>query len=186
MNGDPASLLADSVDTLLYPLLSIGSHLRFPVDLSVPIAQYHRVPLIVSVAQSPIVAMPTTKEPPRITHVSWGRLDIENGSENGTQSFKDAKLYPGGARAWDWNETGTSHTPGIQPADVEELLEHGASVVVLSRGMNRRLQVQSETLEMLDEAGVETHVLETEQAVERYNELQAAEEPVGGLFHSTC
>jgi hypothetical protein len=133
-----------------------------------------------------VVAMPTTDTPPRITHVSWGRLEIENGSETGAQSFKDAKLYPGGARAWDWNETGTSHSPGIQPADVDELLEHGASVVVLSRGMNKRLQVKPETLDMLDEAGVETHVLQTEQAVERYNELQAAEEPVGGLFHSTC
>lgn len=130
--------------------------------------------------------MPTRDPSPRITHVSWGRLEIENDSGTEAQSFKDAKLYPGGARAWDWNETGTSHTPGIQPADVDELLEHGASVVVLSRGMNKRLQVKPETLDMLDDAGVETHVLETEQAVERYNELQAEEAAVGGLFHSTC
>jgi hypothetical protein len=119
---------------------------------------------------------------PRITHVSWGTLEVE-GQE---QPFKDAKLYPGGGRAWDWNETGTSHTPGIQPADVEELLEHGAEVVVLSRGMNERLQVQSDTLQMLDDEGVETHVLETETAVERYNKFQEADRPVGGLFHSTC
>ena len=102
------------------------------------------------------------------------------------QSFKDAELYPGGARTWDWNETGTSHTPGIQPADVEELLEHGATVVVLSRGMNKRLQVKPETLGRLDDAGVEAHVLPTESAVEQYNELQAADEAVAGLFHSTC
>jgi len=119
---------------------------------------------------------------PRISHVSWGRLDVEDGA----QSFKDAKLYPGGARAWDWNETGTSHTPGIQPADVEELLDQGADVVVLSRGMNERLQVQSETLRVLEEAGVETHVLQTEEAVARYNDLQADGRTVGGLFHSTC
>ncbi|PSQ74105.1 MAG: hypothetical protein BRD39_02610, partial [Bacteroidetes bacterium QH_9_64_21] len=60
------------------------------------------------------------------------------------------------------------------------------SVVVLSRGMNKRLQVKPETLDMLDEAGVDTHVLQTKQAVERYNDLQAADEAVGGLFHSTC
>jgi len=119
---------------------------------------------------------------PRITHVSWGTLEIEGRD----RPFKDAKLYPGGGRAWDWNETGTSHTPGIQPADVEELVENGAETVVLSRGMNERLQVQSDTLQMLDEEGVEAHVLQTEAAVERYNELQAANEPVGGLFHSTC
>lgn len=126
--------------------------------------------------------MPETDPSPRITHVSWGRLEINDGA----QSFKDAKLYPGGARTWDWNETGTSHTPGIQPADVDELLDHGASVVILSQGMNERLQVKPETLDELDAAGVETHVLQTEQAVERYNELQAKAEAVAGLFHSTC
>ncbi len=119
---------------------------------------------------------------PRISHVSWGCLEIEERD----QPFKDAKLYPGGARPWDWNETGTSHTPGIQPADVEELLDKGAEVVVLSQGMNERLQITSETLRMLDHQGVETHVLQTEKAVKRYNELQDADEPVGGLFHSTC
>lgn len=153
---------------------------------TLPSRYYSGYFLVVALAQSALAAMPTTDTSPRITHVSWGRLEIENGAENGAQSFKDAKLYPGGARAWDWNETGTSHSPGIQPADVEDLLDHGASVVVLSRGMNRRLQVKDETLDLLDEAGVETHVLQTEQAVERYNELREAEEPVGGLFHSTC
>lgn len=118
---------------------------------------------------------------PRITHLSWGRLDVENRGE----PFKDAKLYPGGARAWDWNETGTRHVPGIQPADVEELVEHGAEVVVLSKGINERLQVKDETLAWLRERGIETHVLQTEEAVERYNELRE-ERAVGGLFHSTC
>lgn len=70
---------------------------------------------------------------PRISHLSWGRLEVE-----GPPAFKDARLYPGGARAWDWRETGTEHVPGIQPADVEELLEHGASVVVLAQGMTGR------------------------------------------------
>ncbi len=124
---------------------------------------------------------PQTDPSPRITHISWGCLEIE-GRET---PFKDAKLYPGGARAWDWNETGTSHSPGIQPADVEELLEHGAEAVVLSRGMNERLKVQPQTLEHLQDAGVEVHVLETEQAVQRYNELRD-QTAVGGLFHSTC
>lgn len=117
---------------------------------------------------------------PRITHVSWGRLEIE-----GRRSFKDAKLYPGGAGEWDWRETGTRHVPGIQPADVEELLDQGAEVVVLSKGFQERLQVQPATLQMLAERGVQVHVLQTEAAVQRYNELRETE-PVGGLFHSTC
>jgi hypothetical protein len=117
---------------------------------------------------------------PRVTRLSWGSLEVE-----GQGSYKDAKLWPGGSRAWDWNETGTSHDPGIQPADVEEVVEQGAETVVLSRGMNERLQVKPETLEMLEDRGVEALVLQTEDAVERYNEL-AGSEPVGALIHSTC
>lgn len=117
---------------------------------------------------------------PRVTDLSWGRVEIEGGA-----AFKDAKLYPGGARAWDWDETGTRHSPGIQPGDVEELLEHGADVVVLSRGQLRALGVADETLAALRERGVEVHVLPTKQAVSLYNELRESR-PVGALIHSTC
>lgn len=118
---------------------------------------------------------------PTIAEISWGTTRVEDHG-----AFKDAKLWPGGARAWDWDETGTSHDPGIQPADVEELLDHGAETIVLSRGMNRRLQVMDRTLEDLGERSVEVHVLQTEEAVERYNALAEAGEPVGALIHSTC
>jgi hypothetical protein len=98
---------------------------------------------------------------------------------------KDFMLHPGGGRPWDWSETGTRHSPGIQPADVEELLGQGATVVVLSRGMQLQLQVDPRTLALLEERGVPVHVAETTEAVRIYNDL-AAREPVGGLFHSTC
>ncbi len=117
---------------------------------------------------------------PRITRLSWGHLEIE-----GARAFKDAKLYPGGAREWDWRETGTHHVPGIQPADVAELLDHGAEVVVLSKGILERLRVCPETLNLLRDRGIAVQVLQTEQAVARYNEL-SRRAAVGGLFHSTC
>jgi len=105
--------------------------------------------------------------------------------EGRNEPFKDAKLWPGGSRAWDWTETGTRHDPGVQPADVRELVEHGARRVVLSRGRLGRLRVQEATLSFLEEAGVETEVLATGDAVRRYNEL-AGRVPVGALIHSTC
>ena len=117
---------------------------------------------------------------PRILAVSWGRMEIE-----GIGTGKDFKLYPGGGREWDWNETGTRHSPGIQPADVEELLAHGATAVVLSLGMNRRLQVGPGTLDHLASRSVAAHVAETREAVKIYNDL-ADGAPVAGLFHSTC
>lgn len=118
---------------------------------------------------------------PRVTRLSWGRLEVEGREE----PYKDAKLWPGGSRAWDWGETGTEHIPGIQPEDVDELVLNGAGRVILSRGMMRRLRVQDRTLEWLKERGVEAEVLPTREAVERYNEL-AGREPVGALIHSTC
>jgi hypothetical protein len=118
---------------------------------------------------------------PRITQVAWGRLVVDGVAE----PYKDAKLFPGGSKEWNWRETGTSHQPGIQPADVQELLEHGATVVVLSRGMRECLHVPRETVDFLKERQVAAHVLPTQEAVEIYNKL-AETEQVGGLFHTTC
>jgi hypothetical protein len=119
-------------------------------------------------------------ESPRVLAISWGHMEVEN-LGNG----KDFKLYPGGGREWDWSETGTRHHPGIQPVDVAELLEAGATVVVLSRGMELRLETDPETLKVLDERGVTVHVAETREAVALYNTLTVTT-AVGGLFHSTC
>lgn len=125
--------------------------------------------------------MPDPRRSPRITSSSWGALQVEGRDE----PYKDVKLYPGGAREWDWAETGTRHVPGIQPADVQELIDRGAEVVVLSMGIYERLQVSPETLQVLKDRGIATHVLQTDDAVKVYNKL-AESQPVGGLFHSTC
>jgi hypothetical protein len=125
--------------------------------------------------------MQSTNRSPRINHVSWGRLEVEGE----TDPYRDAKLFPGGSREWDWRETQTRHKPGIQIADVRDLLEHGAKVVVLSRGMAECLQVPSETLEFLEHRQIPVHVLPTQHAVALYNKL-AQTKHVGGLFHTTC
>lgn len=126
-------------------------------------------------------SMELEKIAPEILANSWGRLEIA-GQE---QPFKDAKLYPGGARPWDWNETGTEHTPGIQPVDLEELIEHGAQVVVLARGRQSRLKVTPEAQRYLQDKGVEVEIHRTPEAIRRYNELRR-KRPTGALIHSTC
>jgi hypothetical protein len=123
--------------------------------------------------------MDQTTYSPRITRLSWGRLETESGV------FKDVRLYPGGVEEWDWNETGTSHDPGIQPADVERLLERGSTVVILSRGFHELLGGAPETLKMLEEREIPAHVVQTEEAARLYEELRETEK-VGALIHSTC
>jgi hypothetical protein len=117
---------------------------------------------------------------PKVTHFQWGKVQVE-----GEGTFKDVRLYPGGARAWDWNETGTRHDPGIQPDDVREVVEQGAEIVILSKGVNERLKTMDETLAYLSEQGIDVEMLQTERAIERYNEL-AGSRAVGALIHSTC
>lgn len=121
------------------------------------------------------------KASPQIIHFEWGVTQVEGYDE----PFKDVKLFPGGARAWDWSETGTRHIPGIQPDDVQELLDNGAETIILSKGVHERLQTCPETLDMLENQGLVVEILQTEQAVERYNEL-CASMAVGALIHSTC
>jgi len=131
-------------------------------------------------ASTSLSAAERERRSPRIAALSWGRIEVE-----GVGKFKDAKVFPGGAREWNWNETGTAHEPGIQPADVAELLERGATAIVLSQGRLKQLRICPQTLQLLQECGVETHVLPTAEAVELYNRLREREQ-VAGLFHTTC
>jgi len=128
---------------------------------------------------SPAIAEPK-RHSPRIVALAWGKIEVE-----GTGTLRDAKLFPGGAKEWDWRETGTAHVPGIQPVDVRELLDHGATTVVLSQGVLKRLQICPETLQLLKQQGVRVHVLPTREAADLYNDLRE-KELVGGLFHTTC
>ncbi len=118
---------------------------------------------------------------PRISHLSWGHIEVE-----GIGDGKDFKLWPGGGRIWDWRETDTHHVPGIQPADIRELLDNGSQAVVLSRGMLLMLRSSKETLDLLEQNNIPVHIDETRAAAEIYNGLVSSGVAVGGLFHSTC
>ena len=123
----------------------------------------------------------TADASPRVLSDGWGFVEVEDLGRH-----RDAKLWPGGGRGWDWNETGTHHHPGIQPADVAELLEHGADVVVLSRGRELRLDTTPDTLSSLAERNIDVLRLETGAAIGEYNRLAVAGRRVGALLHSTC
>lgn len=117
---------------------------------------------------------------PLITSFSWGRLEVD-----GDKRYKDAKLFPGGSEQWDWNETGTHHVPGIQPADLETLLQHDCEIIILSKGVNERLQTSPQTINLLESRDIDYQILQTEEAIETYNHL-AQRHRVGALIHSTC
>ncbi len=117
---------------------------------------------------------------PKITKLSWGKIEID-----GNQLFKDVKLFPGGCRKWNWRDTGTEHSSGIQYSDVQELLASGSEIVILSRGVLGRLKVSKDLIDKLVSDGITVHILKTNKAVKLYNELLKTEK-VGALIHTTC
>ncbi|HEU0037236.1 MAG TPA: MTH938/NDUFAF3 family protein [Kofleriaceae bacterium] len=124
--------------------------------------------------------MTTTRENFAIASFQWGQIvDAEQ------RIFKDARLFPGGVEEWDWRKTGTRHNPGIQIADLEDLLATKPDVVILSRGVDLVLQVPQATIDFARAHATTVLVLQSEQAVTEYNR-RIAHERVVALIHSTC
>lgn len=121
---------------------------------------------------------------PKISSIEWGHIEVESTRKN--KAYKDAKLFPGGSKAWDWNETGTAHWVGIQPADVDDLLEHGTEILILSRGYHKHLRINQKTIDKLEDLEIQYMILPTDDAVDEYNRLADSGKPVGALIHSTC
>jgi acyl-coenzyme A thioesterase PaaI-like protein len=118
---------------------------------------------------------------PAILSSGWGRIEVA-----GLGPGKDWKLWPGGGRRWDWSEHGTGHRRGIQPGDVQELIERGCQVVILTTGRLGRLRVPRETVELLRGKGIKVIVVGTRKGIAIFNEQARNGAAVGGLFHATC
>lgn len=119
-----------------------------------------------------------------ITNISWGHIEVK--SDDQTYRFKDCKLGLGNALEWDWTITGTRHQPGIQPADIEDILADDLDFMVLSRGMQLMLHVCEETEELLNSRNIEYYIGQTQLAVNLFNSLVQKGRKVAGVFHSTC
>lgn len=118
---------------------------------------------------------------PRILSSGWGKMEVEKIGRG-----KDFKLWPGGGRPWDWSEHGTGHSRGIQQGDVQELITKGCQVVVLTTGRMKRLRVPQTTVDTLKEQSIDVVVVNTQKAIQLYNDYAEKGVAVGGLFHSTC
>jgi hypothetical protein len=115
-----------------------------------------------------------------ITTFRWGVIVDATG-----RTFKDARLSPGSVEEWDWGRTGTRHSPGIQIADLDDLLTSKPDVVILSRGVDLVLQVPQATIDHARAHAKTVLVLQSEEAVAEYNR-RIAHERVVALIHSTC
>ena len=119
-----------------------------------------------------------------ISKIEWGKTEAT--TDGRLHRFKDCKAWPGGAGNWDWRMTGTRHQPGIQPADIFEIVAKGVDLLILSRGMELAWQTCPETIQFLNDRRIEFHLEETSFAAELFNMLSKSGRRVGGIFHSTC
>ena len=124
--------------------------------------------------------MASTRDNLSIASFRWGQIVDSDG-----RIFKDARLFPGGVEEWDWGKTGTRHDPGIQIADLADLVAAKPDVVILSRGVDLVLQVPQATIDFARSHAATVLVLQSEQAVAEYNR-RIANERVVALVHSTC
>ncbi|CAH8466644.1 unnamed protein product [Dicrocoelium dendriticum] len=124
----------------------------------------------------------------------WGSITVQAVDNNGKikpneqVKYRDAKLWPGGSRGWDWRETGTSHIPGVQTSDVEELIASNPDIIILSRGVLRVLQVPDSTRTYIREKlpKVELIVEPSKSAYHIYNTKAKEGKRVAALLHTTC
>jgi hypothetical protein len=117
----------------------------------------------------------------RIVSSRWGRLEVEK-----LGAGRDFKLWPGGGRSWDWTEFGTGHRKGVQPGELDELIENGCRFIILTTGRMRRLKISEKTVQRARKEKVRLIIVSTGKGVKLYNELVEQGAAVGGLFHSTC
>jgi hypothetical protein len=115
-----------------------------------------------------------------ITSFQWGQIVVSSG-----RTFKDVRLFPGGVEEWDWRKTGTRHDPGIQTADLADLVTTKPDLVILSRGVDLVLQVPQATVDFARSHAATVLVLQSEQAVAEYNRRITSKRVVA-LIHSTC
>jgi len=121
---------------------------------------------------------------PEITDLSWGCIKVLHLGES--LVFKDAKIYPGTAKAWDWGIMLTHHMPGIQYADIQEILDAGVEIIILTRGRHLKLMVSDALKEQIEQEDVTVHIAETEEAVAMYEQFRKEGRNVGIIVHSTC
>ena len=120
---------------------------------------------------------------PIVSDLSWGKTTV---SYHGTKiEYKDAIIWPTGHCEWDWNVSGTQHSPGIQLLEVKELVEkYNCDYLILTKGMKGFLRTDPKTRSWMKKNGVDYVILNTMDAVELYNEDN--DKSTGLLLHSTC
>ena len=113
---------------------------------------------------------------PHIQSYSFGHITVD-----GQEYTSDLIILPGGVHPRWWRQEGHK----LHPDDLLEVIAAAPRVLVIGTGNVGLMQVPQETLDDLAAHNIQTVMLRTALACERYNEL-AKTEPVAAALHLTC
>ena len=109
-----------------------------------------------------------------IEEYSFGSMKID-----GQTYENDLKIFPDGIRPDWWREEG--HT--WQSEDIKDVLNYDPELVIIGQGHSSRMKLSKEVIRVLEDEGIEFIALNTQKAVEEFNNASGR---VVGLFHLTC
>lgn len=113
---------------------------------------------------------------PKIESYRFGQIVIDGQSYD-----QDVIILPDGVRGGWWRREG--HVLHVE--DLDAVFEAGPEVLVVGQGANGRMRVTRGTEQALRDAGIEVVILNSHDAVDRYNELRGERE-VAAALHLTC
>lgn len=131
----------------------------------------------------------SSRKNPFIKSLKWGQIKID--FQDSESQFKDVVISPNNIMAWDWKTDGTRHQPGITVKAVEKIIDE-CDTIILSQGVLKKLQISPELQAKINEGAGKFkdktfHILPTNEAAEKYNELaDTTDSKVGALIHTTC
>jgi hypothetical protein len=112
-----------------------------------------------------------------INSYSFGSMNID-----GKHYSSDLIIYPDGKinSSW-WRKRG--HNLCVK--DLDRTVGVKPEIVVIGTGANGLMKIGKETIEYLEENGIQVYFNSTGEAVKNFNNLSSSNSVVG-LFHLTC
>jgi hypothetical protein len=90
---------------------------------------------------------------------------------------------------WDWTNNETycqSHFPGVSIKSIFYLINKGCNEFIISQGYHNKLETQPYVKMYIMNLGYKIHVLNSNDAVEKWNQIIPKNKNLGMLLHSTC
>ncbi len=113
----------------------------------------------------------------KINKTWFGGVEIDG------KRYRDVLII--GDEIVDRGKWGYFDTHTISERELEELLRGDPEVIIIGSGQSGVLEVPTEVEEKIKNKGIELIVLETPEAIEKYNEL-SKKKKVNALIHTTC